>query len=84
VANAASLGAEVRTAHDPTELEAALATPPPLERPLVIVVEIDTSEEVPGYDSWWDVPVAEVSESAQVREAYRTYAANLGRERNRP
>jgi 3D-(3,5/4)-trihydroxycyclohexane-1,2-dione acylhydrolase (decyclizing) len=84
VANAASLGAEVRTAHSPTELEAALAAAPPADRPLVIVVEADTSEEVPGYASWWDVPVAQVSESDTVRAAYRTYAANVVRERNRP
>jgi len=84
VANAASLGAEVRTAHDPDALAAALAAPPPTDRPLVIVVETDTAEEVPGYDSWWDVPVAQVSESESVREAYRSYAANVARERNRP
>jgi 3D-(3,5/4)-trihydroxycyclohexane-1,2-dione acylhydrolase (decyclizing) len=83
VANAASLGAEVRTAHSPSELEAALAAPP-ADRPLVIVVETDTSEEVPGYDAWWDVPVAQVSESDAVREAYQAYAANVVRERNRP
>ena len=83
VANAASLGAEVRTAHAPAELETALAAEPPIDRPLVIVVETDTSLEVPGYDGWWDVPVAEVSESDRVREAYRTYAASLPRERNR-
>src|SRR5690606_38377932 len=35
VANAASLGAEVRTAHDPDALVAALAAPPPPDRPLV-------------------------------------------------
>jgi 3D-(3,5/4)-trihydroxycyclohexane-1,2-dione acylhydrolase (decyclizing) len=83
-ANAASLGAEVRTAHDPGELEAALAAAPPAGRPLVIVVEIDTAEEVPGYDSWWDVPVAEVSEREPVREAYRIHAAQVRRERNLP
>jgi 3D-(3,5/4)-trihydroxycyclohexane-1,2-dione acylhydrolase (decyclizing) len=84
VANASSLGAEVRTAHDPDQLRAALAAEPPRDRPLVIVVEIDTSEEVPGYDGWWDVPVAQVSESERVREAYRAYAADLVRERNLP
>ena len=61
----------------------ALAAPPPAGRPLVIVVETDTSEEVPGYDAWWDVPVAEVSESRRVRDAYRTYTADLARERHR-
>jgi 3D-(3,5/4)-trihydroxycyclohexane-1,2-dione acylhydrolase (decyclizing) len=83
-ANARSLGAEVRTAHAPGELEAALSTPPPGRLPLVIVVETDTSQEVPGYDSWWDVPVAEVSETDAVREAYQEYVANVARERNRP
>jgi 3D-(3,5/4)-trihydroxycyclohexane-1,2-dione acylhydrolase (decyclizing) len=83
-ANAASLGAEVRTAHGPDELGAALAAPAPADRPLVIVTETDTSEEVPGYASWWDVPVAEVSGRAQVREAYRAYVSNVARERNLP
>ena len=83
VANAASLGAEVRTAHSPAELEEALAQTPPVDRPRVIVVEIDTSAEVPGYDSWWDVPVAQVSQSNRVQEAYRTYRENLARERHR-
>jgi 3D-(3,5/4)-trihydroxycyclohexane-1,2-dione acylhydrolase (decyclizing) len=82
VANAASLGAEVRTAHDPDELAEALAATPPADRPLVIVVETDTSEEVPGYDSWWDVPVAQVSGSAGVQAAYEAYQAQLARERN--
>lgn len=84
VANAASLGAEVRTAHDPGGLAAALAAPPPTDRPLVVVVEADTALEVPGYDSWWDVPVAQVSESPRVREAHATYVANVARERNLP
>lgn len=83
-ANAASLGAEVRTAHDPDALVAALAAGPPPDRPLVIVVETDTAQEVPGYASWWDVPVAQVSESGRVRDAYRTYAGHVARERNLP
>ena len=28
----------------------------------ICVVEVDKEMRVPGYDSWWDVPVAEVSE----------------------
>ncbi len=83
-ANAASLGAVVRTAHGPDELRAALAADPPSDRPLVIVVETDTALEVPGYDGWWDVPVAQVSESERVREAYHAYASDVQRERNRP
>ena len=28
----------------------------------MIAIEVDRYEGVPGYESWWDVPVAEVSE----------------------
>jgi len=84
VANAASLGAEVRTAHDPDALVAALSAPPPADRPLVVVVETDTAHEVPGYDGWWDVPVAQVSTSARVREAHQRYLGGVARERNHP
>jgi 3D-(3,5/4)-trihydroxycyclohexane-1,2-dione acylhydrolase (decyclizing) len=36
-------------------------------------VSTDRHEGVPGYESWWDVPVAEVSETASVREARAAY-----------
>ena len=36
---------------------------------------------MPGYDSWWDVPVAEVSESERVRAARERYEVDLRRER---
>jgi 3D-(3,5/4)-trihydroxycyclohexane-1,2-dione acylhydrolase (decyclizing) len=39
----------------------------------VIVVEVDRDEAVPGYESWWDVAVAEVSEDSSVRAARETY-----------
>ncbi len=81
-ANAASLGARVLVAHDPDELARALAgAREERDRPLVIVVETEPEPSVPGYDSWWDVPVAEVSTSERVRQARRAYEANLERER---
>jgi 3D-(3,5/4)-trihydroxycyclohexane-1,2-dione acylhydrolase (decyclizing) len=82
VANAASLGAEVVVAHDPRQLAEALERA--RERrggPLVIVVETEPEPAVPGYDSWWDVPVAEVSTSERVRAARERYEADLRRER---
>jgi 3D-(3,5/4)-trihydroxycyclohexane-1,2-dione acylhydrolase (decyclizing) len=36
---------------------------------------------VPSYESWWDVPVAEVSEQLPVEQARRTYERELTRER---
>ena len=81
-ANAASLGAEVLTAHDPSQLAEALASArQPRGAPLVIVVETEPEPSVPGYDSWWDVPVAEVSESERVRAARERYEVDLRRER---
>jgi 3D-(3,5/4)-trihydroxycyclohexane-1,2-dione acylhydrolase (decyclizing) len=48
----------------------------------VIVVEVDPEIRVPGYESWWDVPVAEVSASATVRAAREEYERQLVRERS--
>jgi len=39
----------------------------------VIVVEVDRYEGVPGYESWWDVAVPEVSEIESVRTAREAY-----------
>jgi 3D-(3,5/4)-trihydroxycyclohexane-1,2-dione acylhydrolase (decyclizing) len=78
-ANAASLGAHVVTAHGPDDLARALSETRGVGRPVVIVVEVDPSVGVPGYDGWWDVPVAEVSEKAAVREARAAYEAGIRR-----
>ncbi len=80
-ANAASLGADVLLAHSPTELAAALADAKGRRNTTVIVTEIDPSVVVPGYESWWDVPVAEVSSSERVREARRSYEEHVAEER---
>ena len=39
----------------------------------MIVVEVDKELRVPGYESWWDVAIAEVSESESVRQARANY-----------
>jgi len=81
-ANAASLGATVFRAESPGELEKALrAARQVTDRPAVIVVETNPEPGVPSYDSWWDVPVAEVSESASVRAAREQYELDLRKER---
>ncbi len=73
VANAQSLGAHAIKANNLAELKAALRKAKTLDRTTVIVVETERELRVPGYDSWWDVAVAEVSESASVREARAGY-----------
>jgi 3D-(3,5/4)-trihydroxycyclohexane-1,2-dione acylhydrolase (decyclizing) len=80
-ANARSLGADVLVANDATELAAALAQAKASPRTTVIVVEIDPAVGVPAYDSWWDVPVAEVSTSESVRTARAEYERRVATER---
>jgi 3D-(3,5/4)-trihydroxycyclohexane-1,2-dione acylhydrolase (decyclizing) len=81
-ANAASLGAAVFRAATPAELETALRDARGVDdRPAVIVVETNREPGVPAYDSWWDVPVAEVSGSERVRAARRQYEADMQRTR---
>lgn len=81
IANAASLGAIAKEARTREELEEALKAARSNPRTTVIRVEVDPNERVPGYESWWDVPVAEVSEMESVREARSGYAANRKKER---
>ena len=79
--NAESLGAHALKASNVAELREALAKAKTLDRTAVIVVETDTSEKVPGYESWWDVAVAEVSESESVRQARAAYEVARKKER---
>jgi 3D-(3,5/4)-trihydroxycyclohexane-1,2-dione acylhydrolase (decyclizing) len=82
VANARSLGAHATKANNLAELKEALQKAKTLDRTSVIVVETERELRVPGYDSWWDVAVAEVSESASVREARAGYEEARKRERH--
>ena len=60
-ANAASLGATVQVAPDAASLERALAAARDTDGVSVIVVPVDRAARSPGYEAWWDVPVAQVS-----------------------
>jgi 3D-(3,5/4)-trihydroxycyclohexane-1,2-dione acylhydrolase (decyclizing) len=68
-ANAESLGAVVFRATDRAGFDAALRSARAAARTAVIYAEVDPDQGVPGYESWWDVPVAEVSEQPEVRAA---------------
>ena len=47
----------------------------------VVVVETDYYDGVPGYESWWDVPIAEVSQSESVQQARQKYLEGKKKER---
>ncbi len=80
-ANARSLGAEVIEATDLPSLRSALETARANKRTTVIVVEVDREQRVGGYESWWDVPIAEVSEVEAVQQARVEYEVARRRER---
>ncbi len=82
VANAASLGARAVRAVSADDLRRALDDARRSDRTSVVVVEVDRDVRVPGYESWWDVPVAEVSEMDPVRRARAAYEAAVKRERH--
>ena len=68
-ANACSLGAVGVHVDTVDELSAALREARTAERTTVIVVECDPTRGVGPYESWWDVPVAEVSTMPSVQQA---------------
>ena len=80
-ANAESLGACVLRVQSRGELDAALLTARGMDRTVVIHVESDRDVRVGSYETWWDVPVAEVSEVETVREARRRYQRARAAER---
>ena len=80
-ANAESLGAHVIRAKSIGELKGALADAKDIDRTVVIHIPVDRYEGVPDYESFWDVPVAEVSEMETVKAAREEYARNRQAER---
>jgi 3D-(3,5/4)-trihydroxycyclohexane-1,2-dione acylhydrolase (decyclizing) len=80
-ANAQSLGASVIRTQDVAELRDALSEAKGADRTVVIHIAVDRYEGVPDYESFWDVPVAEVSETKTVAAAREEYAANKEAER---
>ncbi len=71
--NAASLGARVWRAETLASFREALAAANADTRTSVIVVPVDREARVSGYESWWDVPVAEVSTFPEVQRARAAY-----------
>ncbi len=80
-ANAASFGLTAVRAKTREDLERALHDSRRMDRTNVIVVEVDKEMRVPGYDSWWDVPVAEVSDAESLRGIREKYEQGRRRER---
>jgi 3D-(3,5/4)-trihydroxycyclohexane-1,2-dione acylhydrolase (decyclizing) len=80
-ANARSLGAHVIAAHDLASLRAALEAAKRQPGTSVITIETDREKRVSGYESWWDVAIAEVAEIEDVRKERAGYEEALKKER---
>jgi 3D-(3,5/4)-trihydroxycyclohexane-1,2-dione acylhydrolase (decyclizing) len=80
-ANAESLGARVIRCLTIADLRAGLDEAKQEDSTVVLAVEVDRYEGVPSYESWWDVPVAEVSGVDAVRAAREAYEEARTRER---
>ena len=50
-------------------------------RPVCIVTEVDRSQRVGGYESWWEVAIPEVSDNPAVQEARAKYETEKKQER---
>lgn len=80
--NAKSYGVDVQEADNYEQLEEALQKAMKAEKTQVIVATVDKEQKVPGYSSWWDVPVAEQSKIESVKEAREKYEEARKGQRN--
>ncbi|TCC33282.1 3D-(3,5/4)-trihydroxycyclohexane-1,2-dione acylhydrolase (decyclizing) [Kribbella capetownensis] len=72
-ANVRSLGVDVIEVHDRSELEKAIGTAKAANGPIAIHVTTDPLIGGPDSESWWDVPVSEVSALQSTQAASAEY-----------
>jgi 3D-(3,5/4)-trihydroxycyclohexane-1,2-dione acylhydrolase (decyclizing) len=80
--NAQSLGAKVYKTTDIASFNEALANAKKEDRTTVIYIKTVPERKMAGYGyAWWDVPVAEVSESESVQKAFENYSEQKKKQR---
>ena len=79
--NAAAYGAATYTVRTMEELEQALEDAKKQTVSTLIDVKVLPKTMTDGYDSWWHVGVAEVSEKEAIRRAYRDRIEQLEKAR---
>ncbi|MDP8243065.1 MAG: 3D-(3,5/4)-trihydroxycyclohexane-1,2-dione acylhydrolase (decyclizing) [Candidatus Hinthialibacter antarcticus] len=80
-ANAASLGANVIKANTKEEIIQALKKAKTFDKTTMIAIEVNPAIYVPGYNSWWDVAVPEVSGMESIQEARKNYEEMVKKEK---
>ena len=79
--NARSLGACVFKCETYDDFVSALEAARSTDRTTLIYIENDRIVSVPGYESWWDVPVAEVSDVPAINAARKEWEKMQAKER---
>jgi 3D-(3,5/4)-trihydroxycyclohexane-1,2-dione acylhydrolase (decyclizing) len=75
-------GARTIRARTREDLEIALEAMRHEKTTAAVVIEVDKEARVPGYESWWDVPMSEVSGLASIRAARAGYEEAVKKERH--
>jgi 3D-(3,5/4)-trihydroxycyclohexane-1,2-dione acylhydrolase (decyclizing) len=79
--NARSLGAHVIECENYNDFISALDAAKATDRTTVIYIQNDRWQGIPNYESWWDVPIAEVSEMHTVEVAREEWEEMRAKER---
>ncbi|HYP61071.1 MAG TPA: 3D-(3,5/4)-trihydroxycyclohexane-1,2-dione acylhydrolase (decyclizing), partial [Thermomicrobiales bacterium] len=79
--NAESLGARSIHVRNERELRQALEQAKQADRTTLISIAVPIDVQVPGFESWWDVPVAEVTDEASVEAARDAYEEQRKKQR---
>ncbi len=75
--SAEGYGLKAYSIHTEEELKAALADALTQDLPVLYDIKVDPGSMTPGYESWWRVGVAEVSEQPRVQAAYEDLRAHI-------
>ena len=81
-AHAKSMGIDAVKVKTKQRLEKSIRQARKNDGSTLIEILVDRSVGVPGYEAWWDVPVAEVSESDRVTKIRKEYDKKKKGERN--
>ena len=79
--NAESLGALAIHVRNEHELRQALEQAKQADRTTLISIAVPIDVQVPGFESWWDVPVAEVTDQPSVEAARDAYEEKRKKQR---
>ncbi len=79
--HAESMGARALLAKTPEEVKRALKQARSSSGVTVVVIPVDPEKRMPGLGTWWDVPVAEVSQAEKTRQKRAAYEEALARQR---